>query len=76
MSATEASFTARTLTYKKTAYNHVFQRTHIPARSQDFPRGGGAYSGGGEWTLKGIYTPAGSLTFSNSGLPDHHSPTL
>ena len=26
--------------------------------------------------LKGIYTPAGSLTFSNSGLPDHHSPTL
>ena len=24
--------------------------------------------------LKGIYTPAGSLTFSNSGLPDHHSP--
>ena len=23
--------------------------------------------------LKGIYTPAGSLTFSNSGLPDHHS---
>ena len=28
-----------------------------------------------ERTLKGIYTPAGSLTFSNSGLPDHHSPT-
>ena len=27
-------------------------------------------------SLKGIYTPAGSLTFSNSGLPDHHSPTL
>ena len=26
--------------------------------------------------LKGIYTPVGSLTFSNSGLPDHHSPTL
>ena len=28
------------------------------------------------FALKGIYTPAGSLTFSNSGLPDHHSPTL
>ena len=27
-------------------------------------------------SLKGIYTPAGSLTSSNSGLPDHHSPTL
>ena len=44
-----------------------------PVKSGLIPAVGEMMSDG---SLKGIYTPAGSLTFSNSGLPDHHSPTL